>query len=550
MNGSDPQQQTDVSRSEPTRRALLLGVGALAGAGALGLSSCASSTQPKSSTSAAGSATPRRGGQLRVAMLGEPPSSSLTNPWSWNSVLGLARLQQVLEKLTDFDSKDGQAVPMLATSWEPTGSSADTWRVKLRQGVVFHNGKPLTADDVIYSFQQILNPATASSPSSLLSTVLAPTGITKINDGEVQFKLTRPYATFGNMLSAQMFIVPAGSKPSPAAPYFIGTGPFKIQSYTPGGRTVFTRNDQYWNHPYPYIDELQFLSVADESARINALLSHQVEAAHNMSAATIRTLAGRADVKPFISDTAHSLEIVMASHRPPFTDVRVRQAFRLIVDRHAMINQAISGYGVVANDLMSPADPMYAKDIPQRTQDIDKAKSLLKQAGQENLKVTLETADITPGSVESAQVFARQAQLAGVTVKVNISPPDDYFSATGPYMRAPFFSSEDGDYTIDQIYSLFFSSKGVYNETQAPAAGMPYTASWDKMISDANAQLDEAKRRQMWHDIQSIEHENGGLILPMFAKPLDALSSTLHGLKPAWRRELGNFKFLNAWLST
>jgi peptide/nickel transport system substrate-binding protein len=541
MNVSAPNfpQLSGPLRSGPTRRNVLIGAGALAGATALGLTGIGR----------AAAADPVRGGRLRVAMLGEPPSSALNNPWGWNSVLGLARLVQVLEKLTEYDAKNGQAVPQLATSWEPKGNSADTWVVKLRQGVTFHNGKTFNADDVVYSFQQILNPETQSSPRALLSTVLEPTGITKVNDYEVEFKLTKPYATFGNILSANMFIVPAGSAVAAEAPYFIGTGPFIIKSYKPAELTVFVRNENYWDNPRPYLDELHFLSVADESARINALLAKQVDVAHNMSAATIRTLDSYPDVKPFVSDTAHSLELIMASRRPPFTDVRVRQAFRLVVDRQEMVNQAVSGYGVVGNDLMCPADPMFASDLPQRVQDIDKAKWLLKEAGMENMSVTLETAAITPGAAESAQIFARQAKLAGIDVKVNNSTPDNYFSATGPFQNAPFFSSEDGDFTIDQCYALFYSTGGSYNATQAAAQDMPYTENWDKMIVEANSTLDDTKRRELWHEIQSIEYENGGLILPLFAKPLDAIASNVQGLTSHWRRELGFFQFENVWLS-
>ena len=344
--------------------------------------------------------------------------------------------------------------------------------------------------------------------------------------------------------------MPDGWEPSDAEPYIPGTGPFMVTSFEPGRVTEFTRNPDYWDGPRPYVDEMQFISITEESARVSALLSGQIDIAHNLSVASIQTIEGRDDALPFISNVAHSLKLVMASRRDPFTELKVRQAFRLMVDRQAMVEQAVAGYGVVGNDLMCPYDPMFASELPQREQDLDQARFLLQEAGMEGMEVTLDTAAITPGAVETAQIFAQQASEAGVTVNLNTTPADNYFSDTGPWQNTPFFSSEDGDFTIDQAYSLFYSSDGPYNESQSPAENMPYTEDWNARIVAANGELDEAKRKELWLDIQTIEYENGGLILPVFNNPLDATSSKVVGLEPHWRRELGFFQFLNVSLES
>ncbi len=524
-----------------TRRGLLVGVAAAAALAAVeGPTALARSR--------VSDAIPRHGGVLRVGFLAEPPTASITNPWQWNGVIGLARLGQVMEKLTDFGPKTGAAIPQLATSWEPSGS-AQVWRVKLREGVVFHNGKPFTADDVIYSFQKILDPTTKASPRSVLANVLAQdgSGMKKIGPHEIEFRLTMPYATFGNILANQMFIAPAGWVSTASDPYVTGTGPFKIQSFQAGTVTVFARNSDYWDGSKPYLDGMQFISIVDESARLNALLSGQADVAHSLSPASVRAMSGKSNVKPLISKTAHWIPLVMAAQRPPFTDVRVRQAMRLIVDRPEMIKKALSGYGSLGNDLISPFDPMYAKDLPQRHQDLDKAKFLLKQAGKSGLQVTLNTSAITAGALESAQVFARQAKGAGVKVTISNSPPNNYFDTV--WQRKPFFYDENGDFTIDQGQALFFSSKGPYNETQFPPAGRPYSKRWDQLIANANATLNPSKRKALWEHIQKIEYDEGGMIIPFFANPLDGLSSKVQGLKSHWRRELGFFQFKNVWFS-
>ena len=446
MSQSDEHLHQD--ESGISRRRLLK---AAAGAAVLGtagvrslLGGTAAAAGPLAGAEALGralpSTTPATGGLLRVGMLAEPPSAQLTNPWQWNGVIGLARLGQFLNKLTEYGPTDGYAIPSLAESWEPRNGSAREWVVKLRQGVTFHNGKPFTADDVIYSFIKILDEETAATPRSTLTAVLDPSGITKVNDHEVEFALKVDYATFGNILSAQSFIIPDGWEPNDAEPFAPGTGPFMVRNFEPGRVTEFERNPDYWDGPRPYVDEMQFISITEESARVGALLSGEVDIAHNLSAASIQTIEGRDDAMPFISNVAHSLKLVMASRRDPFTELTVRQAFRLIVDRQAMIDQAVAGYGFLGNDLMCPFDPMYASELPQREQDLDQARFLLEEAGMEGMEVTLDTAAITPGAVETAQLFAQHAQEAGVNVTLNNTPADNYFSDTGPWMNTAFFS--------------------------------------------------------------------------------------------------------------
>lgn len=528
-------QELDEGSALISRRKLLVSAAAAAAGAAVGPTALAASAK-------AASSAVKRGGVLRVAMIAEPPSASIATAWQWSGVIGLARLEQVFEKLTDYGPTPGSIIPVLATSWEPKGS-AKVWRIKLRRGVTWHNGKSFTADDVVYSLQQILNPKVAATPSSVLASVLAPSGIKKISDSEIELHLKVPYATIETVLASDMYIVQHGWKSSASEPYMPGTGPFMYKSFSPGSLTVFTRNPNYWESGKPYVDEMHFLSVADESARISALLSGQVDIAHSISPPTVQSLHGHSGVVPLISKDAHWIPFVMATKRPPFTDVRVRQAFRLMVDRPAMVKKALSGYGFVGNDLICPFDPLYAKSLPQREQDIDKAKFLLKQAGMEGLKTTLETSAITAGAVEAATLFASQAKQAGVQITLHTTTPDDYFASTGPWQNTPFFQDENGDYNIDQGYALFFTTQGPYNETQWSVPG------WDAKIAQANATLDIKKRRELWYEIQKTQYLDGGMMIPFFADFLDAYSTKVHGLKPNWKRELGWFQFKNVWMT-
>src|SRR5690606_20073687 len=196
-------------------------------------------------------------------------------------------------------------------------------------------------------------------------------------------------------------IVPEGYYPKKP----IGTGPFKFSSFTPGQESVFARYDDYWRDGQPYVDELRVVNFTDDTARTNALLAGQVDAIESLPYAMIRVIEADPTLRVIKSETGNWNPFTMRVDVKPFSDVRVRQAMRLCVDRDEMITQLLSGNGRVANDMYSPYDPFYAKDLPQREYDPDKARSLLKAAGHEGLKVQLTTAPVSQGIVEAAQVL-------------------------------------------------------------------------------------------------------------------------------------------------
>ena len=175
---------------------------------------------------------------------------------------------------------------------------------------------------------------------------------------------------------------------------------------------TMTRNPDYWQTGKPYVDRIVINNVADETSQINGLISGQFNLIDYLSGSSIASIeSGGARVT--ISQGGSWNPFTMRTDKPPFHDVRVRQAFRLLVDRPAMRDTVFNGHGMIGNDLYAIFDPVYDHSIPQRDQDLEQAKSLLKQAGYEKLTVTLVTSPIAQGVVDSAQVFAQQAS-AGV----------------------------------------------------------------------------------------------------------------------------------------
>ena len=199
----------------------------------------------------------------------------------------------------------------------------------------------------------------------------------------------------------------------------VGTGPFKFDSFVPGQNSLFLRNADYWKHPYPYVDKLTFVSIPDGTTRLNSVVAGQIDACEVLTFAQAREQETSKQIAVLQSPPGIMTPITMAVDLPPFDDVRVRQAFRLIVDRPQLVNVAQSGFGSIGNDLFGKGQEFYPADLPQREADIEQAKSLLKQAGAENLKVTLYSSTVVAGMLESANAFAQQAKEAGVTINVN-----------------------------------------------------------------------------------------------------------------------------------
>ncbi len=480
------------------------------------------------SSAYAQAAAPKRGGRLLIGSAGGGAKDKLdahgpiSNP-------DIARVFALYEPLAKYDAN--YEFEMILAEEISGNASADAWTVRLRQGVEFHNGKTLTADDAIASIQRLIDPKRSAAASSLAD--IDPQGFKKLDDRTFIIQLNQPFAAFDIQLGQYgNGIVPVGY--DPAAP--IGTGPFKFGSFTPGDRTVFPAHKNYWRTGLPYVDELVIIDFPDETARINALMSGQVHAIDNVPFAQTRVLGATPGLKTLVAKTGAWLPFTMRVDQAPFDDVRVRQAMRLLVDRKQMIEQALSGQGSVANDMYSPFDPAYASHLPQRSQDLDQAKSLLRMAGHADLEVELVTSAISAGVVEAAQVLAEQARGAGV--KINLRKVDTGVFYGNDYLKWPF--AQDFWYTRDYLaQSANCALPGaIYNETHF--ADPKYAS----LVAEARRTLDKAKRTAILHDAQKIEYETGGYTIWGFRDQVDAYSAKITGLVPSKTgTPLGNYNF-------
>jgi peptide/nickel transport system substrate-binding protein len=449
----------------------------------------------------------------------------------------IARCFQLYEPLLYWDH-NYEVQSGVAESVTPS-ADAKTWTIKLRQGVTFHNGKDVTPEDVLFTLQRVAGKEPTSAGVAL-APIIDFDGTKKVDASTVVIKLKTPYAVLQYLLAEYTLgVVPADY--DPANP--VGTGPFKFKSFSPGKNSVFVKYADYWGDKAK-VDEVHIQDFADPSAQVNALQAGQVQTIDNLPYNLINTVKGQAG-QIIEAESGAWVPFTMRVDSKPFTDVRVRQAMRLICDRQQMIDNALSGKGRLGNDMYAPFDPAYAKDLPQREQDIEQAKSLLKSAGQDGLQVQLFTGDDI-GSVApaSAALFVEQAKKAGVDVKVVKKNPfygDDYLSY--PFGQ-DFWNTRN--YLPQAAVGVL--KGGTYNETH-----------WDKaesypkyagLIASAAREVDEAKRTSILQDAQKIEYDEGGYIIWGFRTQVDAVSQKVQGLKPSKFQPLGNYDFKTVSISS
>ncbi len=515
----EEQHETPIRVSEAeerkfSRRKALQGAAVLGAAVTFGplLASCGSSPSGSTSASPAVGSSPVKGGDLLIGV-GQGSAKDTLDAHLSISEPDIARQFELYEGLQSRD-KDYKVINALAEE-VTTSADARVWTARLRTGLEFHNGKPVTADDVIFSFNRIMNPKKPGGGIEMLKG-LTPAGLKKIDERTVQFTLARPNAIFDSGLSYyQNTIVPVDYDPNKP----IGTGAFKFTSWRPGIDSDFARFDNYWGQ-VAYVDTLKTISFPDDTARYNALTSGDVHMISNLPGAQVPTVKADSGLGVLNSPSGGWLPITMRVDVAPFNDVRVRQAMRLVVDRPQMLQVALNDLGTIGNDMYAPLDPVYASDLPQRVQDLEKAKSLLKQAGQSDLTVELVALSSYVGLVEAAQVLREQAKQIGVTIKVRVMDESGFWAN---YLNWPF--SEDWWYTRDYLPQTTMSTlpKSLYNETHW--ADPEFT----KLVTEAIATADFSKRKELCHAAQVIEYDNGGYLIWGLKNQVDAFARQVQG---------------------
>jgi peptide/nickel transport system substrate-binding protein len=539
----DPQGAVEGQSAQLSRRALLQRTAAVAAAAGFPgvLAACGSSSSPTTSPTTPAAGKPRRGGQLVVA-LNDGGATDTLSPWNMPTYSSAARANQIYDRL--FKVVDGVPQPALALSAE-ANATGSTWRVTLRRGVTFHNGKTVTADDVLYSYRYVANPKNNSESLSRMN-LFDLSASRAVSPTVVEFVLKQPLGDFKTLAGQKaLWIVPAGmtdfTKP-------LGTGPFTFKSWQPGVRALYERNPHYWQSGAsggpPWVDSLQFQNITDPTARLNSLLGGQVDemlfidfpaAKANLSSSSISIVrTAQPNTNPFY----------MQIDAPQFSDVRVRRALKLILDRNEMVTNILLGFGSVGNDVMGKGLPSYNSSLPQRPHDPHQAASLLKQAGVQHVKLTLPTSTAEPGMLPSAVYFKQAAAAAGISVTLHQIDPGTFFS-NNLYLKVPLYMTNWGE-SFEEWAADGLLRNSPYNETHW------YDARWAAAFARAQGIVDDAKRLAAYHALQVPLWEDGGYVAWGFYETLDAALSKVHGIVPNNSPDynnLGGLDFKYHWLA-
>ena len=503
--GKQMQEQDNTFSADLSRRGMLMG----AAAGGLVIAGGGAMLAP---TANAATAKLKKGGVLRIGVSGGGPTET-QDAHLGGFTADTARQYQLYDRLVTRDS-NFKLVNELADSFTPN-KTGNVWTIRVKKGVKFHNGRELTADDVIFTINRVLDPATKAIRAGALSGV--DTAKTKkVDKYTVSITLKSANVTFDEIFSNYaMGIVPVGY--NPASP--VGTGPFKYKSFTPGVKSVYTKNTAYWRTGEPYVDSVEIISIKDETARVNALISGQVDAITDLPNSQVSTVKANKKLKVINAKTGAYVPIAMNALKEPFNNPLVRQAFRLMIDREAVVKQAYSGFAQMGNDMIGRYDEGYNAKLPQRDYDPEKAKALLKKSGVTIPVMELKTQDDVAGMLTIPQIFALNAKQAGVTV--NVTTPADFWTGW------PGASTFATDYYINRTYlegaTLVYCGGDYAKET-----GWSNPA-FEALIAKALKTPNKALRNEMVADAQKIEYDDGAYIVTSFYNKLDASSAKVDG---------------------
>ena len=463
----------------------------------------------------------KRGGRLRAALSGANTSDSW-DARTHSDLFMIASAQgSVFDNLTEVGA-DGTLKGELATSWEAS-PDAKTWTFNLRQGVTFHNGKAFGADDVIASLQMHVAEGAKSAAKPIIESI---TEMKKITDHQVQFTLEAGNADFPYLLSDyHLLIYPAGQIEEAIAKG-IGTGLYKVQSFEPGVRMVATRVDSHYKDGNAgFFDEIEYIAVNDNTARMNALLTGQVDAINRIDLKTEALLKANPMVRIQEVSCNQQYTFPMLTDVAPFNDVNVRRALKFAINRQEMVDKILLGHGRVGNDTpIGPANQYFAADMEQNSYDPDKAKFYLKEAGLSSLDIDLSASSAAfAGAVDASQLYQSSAKPAGININVVQEPADGYWSNV--WLKKPFCACYwSGRATEDWMFSSAYEEGVPWNDTQW---GREDSERFQDLLVEARAELDPTKRRDMYTEMQQILRTDGGVVLPMFANYVQAVSNKI-----------------------
>ena len=462
---------------------------------------------------------PKKGGTLKLGMEGGSASDSL-DPRTYADSIPISYGWQIWNGLVEID-EHGNPSPELAESWEAK-PGATTWIFNIRKGIPFTSGKTLDADDVIYSLN-LHRGETKSGAKDLLSGI---SDIKKLTANQIEITLSSADAGFPSVFADyHVLIVPNGfkdfSKPD-------GTGAFQLESFEPGVRVLTKNKGNYWKPNRGNFDSIELRYIPDAAARVQALISGQIDAGNRLDAKTVALVMKAPTVNVVrTKGTGNRFAFVALCDNDPYSNADMRLALKYGIDRQKIIDNVYKGFATVGNDTtVAPSQKYFAKDLPQRPYDPDKAAFHFKKAGMANAKMELQVSEgAFSGATDAAVLYQEAMKKAGITLDVKRVSGDGYWDNV--WLKSPFCAVYwGGRPTADNQLAQTFLSTANWNDTHWRRP------EFDKILMTARAELDDAKRGQMYAEAQKMIWEDGGMVCFAIGDYLDGYGKKVKGTAP------------------
>ncbi len=462
-------------------------------------------------------ATPKKGGSFRVGLDDGNTTDSL-DPATYEGMFQICMSHTHRNYLTEITA-DNVVGPELAESYEAS-ADASTWTLKLRKGVEFHNGKSFEAEDVVASINHHRGDDTKSAGKALLESIEE---IAIDDKHTVTFRLTAGSADFPYVLTDyHMVMLPSDGEGKVAWGQNEGTGGYVLDFFEPGVRAHFKRFPNYWKEGRAHFDEVEFLAIPDVNARQTGIKTGELDAMIEVDLKTAHLLGRDPNVEVIEVPSGTHITMPMHTDVAPYDNNDVRLALKYGLDREAALQKVLKGHGTLGNDHpIGAVLPYHAAELEQRVYDPDKAMFHLKKAGMESLKIDFSTSEVPmPGGVDLAILFQENAKKAGIELNVIREPNDGYWSNV--WLKKPFCLVSWGQRpTPDVMFSLAYAEGAAWNESHFSHER------FNKILIEARAELDDAKRGEMYFEMQKILRDEGGTIIPFFRNFLYAHRSNV-----------------------
>ncbi|XBO41198.1 ABC transporter substrate-binding protein [Alsobacter sp. KACC 23698] len=460
--------------------------------------------------------TPVSGGNLRAAGWSSSTADTL-DPAKASLSTDYVRCCAFYNRLTFID-KAGVAQMELAESFDT--KDAKVWTIKLRKDVTFHNGKTLSSADVVYSLKRHLDPAVGSKVNSIAKQI---TEVKPVDALTVEVTLASPNADLPTILGTHHFMIIAeGATDFSKAN---GTGAFTCQTFEPGVRSVGVRNKNYWKSQKAHLESFEFFAIPDDPARVNALLSGDIQLAGSINPRSIRLVESQPGVVLSKTTSGNYTNLNMRLDMAPGDKAGFVEGVKHLLNREQIQKSALRGLAEIANDQpVPPSHPYFNAELKPKAFDPEKAKSLFQKAGVLGQAIPVVASDAASSSVDMAVVLQQAGANIGMNFDVKKVPSDGYWS--NYWLKAPVhFGNINPRPTPDILFSLLYATSAPWNESQYKSE------KFDRMLVEARGLLDQGKRKQIYGEMQAMIANEAGTAIPVWISNVDALSSKLRGLE-------------------